>query len=498
MKDYYQILGIEEEASEKEIEARWAELMKQYPSDLGGRVETDEKIKEINEAYQVLKNPSTRMEYDFERLLKRSVLKKISQRKEKRLGRKKLIIPAGVVVLFLVVVFIIFKMAQLTTPEKPIIATSTPVPEGEILISDSKSVYSEMPEAPDQESSQIIPEEIPESQDVITPFAKLPKKELEPKEKITQKAGKLEQLIPKDMPKVEVPESPKPVSKEISKVEKPKSVVIEPTAAPTYAPIPEEVQKSKVAIVTEKEAPKATIKEAPIEVPKSPKLVSKEISKVEKPKSVVMEPTAAPTYAPIPEEVQKSKVAIATEKETPKVTIKEAPMEVPKEEVKTIPKEPPVSQPSRPEEARPTDQKRKVDQIPPEKPISPVPPPFVKENEVRGFLALYVDRYTQRDAKGFLSLFSPFAIQNQKDGIEAIRKIYSRQFELYERLSYQLKNIEIEILKEIVKVKASYEIEQFSKKGETKQLRGDIEWELVKEGEDLKIFSLKYRNEKTR
>ena len=127
-----------------------------------------------------------------------------------------------------------------------------------------------------------------------------------------------------------------------------------------------------------------------------------------------------------------------------------------------------------------------------------MPHPFVTEQEVRQFLAKYVDRYTQRDIEGFLSFFSPMAIQNQKDGIEGIRKIYSRQFELYERLKYQLKNLKIEILEKSVKVRASYEIEQFSKKGETKQLRGDIEWDLVKEGGELKILTIQYRHDKTR
>jgi len=127
-----------------------------------------------------------------------------------------------------------------------------------------------------------------------------------------------------------------------------------------------------------------------------------------------------------------------------------------------------------------------------------MPHPFVTEQEIRQFLAKYVDRYTQRDIEGFLSFFSPMAIQNQKDGIEGIRKIYSRQFELYERLKYQLKNPKIEILEKSVKVRASYEIEQFSKKGETKQLRGDIEWDLVKEGGELKILTIQYRHDKTR
>jgi hypothetical protein len=150
------------------------------------------------------------------------------------------------------------------------------------------------------------------------------------------------------------------------------------------------------------------------------------------------------------------------------------------------------------------DQKSQVAQIPPAKPTAPIaavppmPHPFVKEQEVRQFFAKYVDRYTQRDIEGFLSLFSPMAMQNQKDRIEKIREMYSRQFELYERLKYQLKDPKIEILEKSVKIKASYEIEQFSRKGETKQVRGDIEWDLVKEGGQLKILTIQYRHDKTK
>src|SRR4030042_1555055 len=83
MKDYYEILGVEKEASDEEIRARWVELAKRYHPDLGKTKEADEKIKEINEAYEVLKDDSKRFEYDFERTLKRSVIKKAHCSKEK-------------------------------------------------------------------------------------------------------------------------------------------------------------------------------------------------------------------------------------------------------------------------------------------------------------------------------------------------------------------------------------------------------------------------------
>jgi len=440
VKDYYKILGVEEEASIEEIEARVFELAKRYTFNLKEGGEANERIKEIKEAYEILKNPSTRKEYDFERLLKRSMLKKMEQRRKERYDRKKrLIIPAGVVVLLLVGGFFVFKMAQLTLQQKPVPATPAPVPEEKKLTSVLESVPSEIPKAPDKKTSQTIPEQITRSQETISPVAKLPKKELEAKETIAKEAVKTE----------------RPISKEIPRIEEPKPATIEPPPATAYVPAPEKVQKSEVAAAIEIKKREITQNKVPREVPKE---VTKEVSRV-----------------------------------------------LPKERIKTTPQEPPASKPSQPIEAKPMGQKSQVAQIPSAKPspptaaIPPKPHPFViKENEVTEFLAKYVDRYTQRDIEGFLSFFSPMAIQNQKDRIEKIREMYSKQFERYERFNYQLKDRKMKILENSVKVRASYEIEQFSKKGETKQLRGDIEWELIREGKELKVLTIEYKPEKTK
>src|SRR4030042_5789903 len=125
MTDYYKILGVEEEASIEEIEARVFELAKRYSFNLKEKGEANERIKEIKEAYEILKNPSTRKEYDYDRFLKRSILEKMHQRRRERYDRKKLIIksiiiPAGAVVLSLVVGLFILKMPQLTIQQKHI------------------------------------------------------------------------------------------------------------------------------------------------------------------------------------------------------------------------------------------------------------------------------------------------------------------------------------------------------------------------------------------
>jgi len=66
MKTYYTILGIKENASPKEIKSAYKALMKKYHPDVyKGDLKQAEKISsEINVAYDVLGNPTSRAEYD--------------------------------------------------------------------------------------------------------------------------------------------------------------------------------------------------------------------------------------------------------------------------------------------------------------------------------------------------------------------------------------------------------------------------------------------------
>jgi hypothetical protein len=130
---------------------------------------------------------------------------------------------------------------------------------------------------------------------------------------------------------------------------------------------------------------------------------------------------------------------------------------------------------------------------------STLPKPLIaKEEEIKQFFATYIDRYTRKDIEGFLSCFSSKAIQNQKDGLPEIRKIYSDFFNQSRELHYLLEDPKIEIYQNAVEVKARYQIDQvLTKVGGKKVLRGNIRWVLVKKDGTLRIITLDYENEKS-
>src|SRR4030043_533166 len=385
MKDYYAILGVEEEASQDEIRDRWIELNKHYHPDLLQSDEAGEHIKEINEAYQVLKDPATRFQYDLEITLKRSIQKKMAYDTERKRARKrKIIMTAGISVMGLVLGSFVF--FELNKPR------------------------------PLREVGKIV---IPESAKLIEPPKREePQKPEEPKKPIIK------------------PEAPVQVAKVIPK-EQPKVVELK---KPEVAKKPEEPKKP----VAKPEVPRKTEKpQKLVQKPEAPVQVARVI------------PKEQPRVAKKPEELQEPK-----KPEAPAKVAKVEPSE--KEPVKPAPQESAkLIEPQKPEIA---------------------PPPVFREEEVNQFFARYVDRYNRKDVEGFLSSFSPRALQNKKDGLEKIKGVYRNFFNQSQELQYEIRDLKVARNPGGVEAQARYELNQVSKKSGGKKIwKGNIRWVLVKE-----------------
>lgn len=64
-RDYYEVLGVDKNASDAEIKKAYRKLAKKYHPDLNpGDKEAEQNFKEVNEAYEVLSNPEKKANYD--------------------------------------------------------------------------------------------------------------------------------------------------------------------------------------------------------------------------------------------------------------------------------------------------------------------------------------------------------------------------------------------------------------------------------------------------
>jgi len=64
-KDYYQILGVNREASDKDIKAAYRKLARKYHPDINpGNKDAESRFKEINQAYEVLSDKKKKTSYD--------------------------------------------------------------------------------------------------------------------------------------------------------------------------------------------------------------------------------------------------------------------------------------------------------------------------------------------------------------------------------------------------------------------------------------------------
>ncbi len=63
-KDYYEIMGVNKDASQDEIKRAYRKLARKYHPDVSKEADAEARFKEIGEAYEVLKDPEKRAAYD--------------------------------------------------------------------------------------------------------------------------------------------------------------------------------------------------------------------------------------------------------------------------------------------------------------------------------------------------------------------------------------------------------------------------------------------------
>lgn len=490
MKDYYEILGLEEDASSEEIRERWLELSKIYHPDVLKSPEADERIKEINEAYQVLKDYSSRLEYDLQRALQKSVLKKYAEKEKERFPWQKVYLPAGILAALVFIVFFIF--FKIPPPQdQPV---KMPVPEA------AKTPKVALPEKSEM-VAKVVPPHVPAHPPTSAPPP-------EPKPKKTE---------PQEQPKLMAKFAPKEEVKAITLQKK-----LEPQKTEPTKPTEKKPEWVKVLIKEEeKEHEKAKIDEfKKIEAP----VKSEKVAELEKPKEIE-KPLLADTakvvppqvlQAPGPKQIEKPEII----EEKPPVVNKTPPPETMPMQIPQLPQVPEPGKIEKPEKLEREKEPEKPVEMPegkkpePVKVILPEPPQIIeakkpekieipekitprREEEVQKFLDGYIAKYRQKDLNGFLSYFSTRAIQNQKYKLTDLKKIYTNFFDQSLELNYHLKDVQTSDHPQGWEVRAKYELSQVSKKdGTQKSWRGQIRWILIKENGQLKIISLDYQHQK--
>jgi len=528
MKDYYKILGLKATASPEDIHARWIELMRKFHPDKGRNgAEQDQRVREINEAYGVLKHPSVRAHYDLERNY---------HRKKRNMYLQRMIIPPAILLILLILSVLYFKRSRQTSQldlTNQISQIAVARLRIKVLNDQNNPNALNVPNAPNVTNDLNAPNALSEANapnDINDPNALNVTNDLnEPNVRNAPNA-------PNDPNTPTQPNQTNQINRinEINQTNETNQINRKAVALsnkPKAAKIPKVLTRSNAPNVlnalndpndiNDPNAPNALNQKTQIRVasaPNSPKVLSR--SNDPNAPNQINQTTQKPVRTRTQPKVTKASNAPNQKNQINRIneinqTNQIDDPNVPNarndqnQNVAALSKRPKVTKPPKalgrsnaPNDINEPNALNVTNDL--NEPNAPnhlneisqlTPPPLIAtEAEVKHFFALYRGRYNRKDIDALLSLFSPRSVQNQRDGFDEIKKIYSDFFDQSEKLSYRIKDMRIEIFQNAVEVWGRYEIDQRVKEGgEKKVWRGDIRWVLVKEDGALKIRFLDYK-----
>jgi hypothetical protein len=112
--------------------------------------------------------------------------------------------------------------------------------------------------------------------------------------------------------------------------------------------------------------------------------------------------------------------------------------------------------------------------------------------ETRQFIDEYIARFMKLDLEPFMELFSKRAVENKMLPYADIRDAYQKTIAGSRSIGYRLKIYSIQTYTRSAFVRGRYEIVQILKKGGKTVLKGDIQWDLIRENGSLKIREVNY------
>jgi len=124
---------------------------------------------------------------------------------------------------------------------------------------------------------------------------------------------------------------------------------------------------------------------------------------------------------------------------------------------------------------------------------SPKTPDAISEEEVRQFINTYVDRYKAMDIDLFMELFSKKAVENRMLPHPEIRATYQRMFAGSNQFLYYPTIYSVQTRTQSALVTGHFKMIQTLKRNNRMRIfHGNIQWDIMKEDDTLKIKELNY------